>query len=92
MRIRRVGGQIDPEGREAQARSLKLESAASPRCASVSGFSLHERSEWKPDRAQPSSDANTAIHAEDRARLQRLFQQRESPRNAQKRGDSSFGR
>jgi hypothetical protein len=36
-----------------------MEAMASPRCASVSGFNLH---------------ANTAIHADDRARLERLIQ------------------
>jgi hypothetical protein len=47
-RVTRVGDQIDPES---------MNVLASPRCASVDGFSLH---------------ANVAIHAEDRPRLERL--------------------
>ena len=48
-RVKRTGDQVDPE---------TMEGLVSPRCASVSGFSLH---------------ANTAVHAEDRARLERLI-------------------
>lgn len=49
-RMRQVGDPIEPED---------MQPAASPRCARVSGFSLH---------------ANTATHAGDRARLERLLQ------------------
>ena len=47
-RVTRTGDQIDPES---------MEALASPRCASVCGFSLH---------------ANTAVPAGDRTRLERL--------------------
>jgi hypothetical protein len=49
-RVTRGGDQIDPES---------IAALGSPRCASVSGFSLH---------------ANTAVHAHDRSRLERLIQ------------------
>ena len=45
----RTGDQIDPES---------MDALPSPRCASVSGFSLH---------------ANVAVHAADRPRLERLI-------------------
>jgi len=48
QRVTRTGDQIDPES---------VEALASPRCASVSGFSLH---------------ANVAVAARDRPRLERL--------------------
>ncbi len=48
QRVTRTGDQIDPES---------LDALASPRCASVSGFSLH---------------ANVAVAARDRPRLERL--------------------
>ena len=47
-RVTRVGDQIDPES---------IEALGSPRCATVSGFSLH---------------ANTVVNAGDRQRLERL--------------------
>jgi hypothetical protein len=49
-RVTRVGDQIDPEG---------MQALASPRCATVAGFSLH---------------ANTVVPAGDRQRLERLAQ------------------
>jgi hypothetical protein len=49
-RVARVGDQIDPES---------MQSLASPRCATVAGFSLH---------------ANTAVPGGDRERLERLAQ------------------
>jgi hypothetical protein len=49
-RVTRVGDQIDPES---------MQALASPRCATVAGFSLH---------------SNTAVPAGDRQRLQRLVQ------------------
>src|SRR5205823_12180164 len=59
----RMGDQIDPES---------MDALASPRCANVSGFSLHAMSgcECKPDRAQPSS--NVCVPAGDRQRLEEL--------------------
>jgi hypothetical protein len=47
-RAPRIGDQVDPEN---------IDALGSPRCATVSGFSLH---------------ANTAVHAGDRQRLERL--------------------
>jgi hypothetical protein len=47
-RVTRIGDQIDPES---------IDALASPRCASVAGFSLH---------------ANTSVPARDRQRLERL--------------------
>ena len=47
-RVTRIGDQIDPES---------VDALASPRCATVSGFSLH---------------ANTSVPASDRKRLERL--------------------
>jgi len=58
--------QIDPES---------MEAFASPRCATMDGFSLHAMSgcKCKPDRAQPSIDAS--VPAGDRPRLEHLARQ-----------------
>jgi hypothetical protein len=63
-RVTRTGDQIDPDS---------LDALASPRCASVSGFSLH---------------ANTAVNGADRPRLERLIRYCARPAVAMERLDS----
>jgi hypothetical protein len=72
----RLGDQIDGDS---------MNAFQSPRCAMVSGFSVHahERSECKPGRAQPSS--NVCIEAHDRMRPERLIRYAARPAVATER-------